>query len=330
MAIENARFCLRLTLATVICLSTATSGATQTTATLTGRVVDGQGGVLPGATVTLANVVTGFERTIVAADEATFRLTNLPLQQYRLTVSFPGFQAALRDIDLRTSVPVSLDIELAIAAQRDSVTVSADQSAPLVDMTLTGTRTAVSVMMIEQMPTATGSRGLESVLVSFPGFAANANGAIHPRGAHNQMTYVVDGMPISDQLTGAFANAVDPSIVQTVELFTGNVPAEFGNKVSGVAVITTRTGLGSGRRFAGNTQAIAGEFNTFGNVTQFNGGGDRLGYFGSFTALNTKRYLDQVSTDNLHNGGNTERGFGRIDYTASSRDSLRFSLMSGR
>jgi len=46
--------------------------------------------------------------------------------------------------------------------------------------------------------------GLESVLVTFPGFAQNANGAIHPRGAHNQMTYVLDGMPITDQLTGAF------------------------------------------------------------------------------------------------------------------------------
>ena len=36
-----------------------------------------------------------------------------------------------------------------------------------------------------------------------------ANGAIHPRGAHNQMTYVIDGVPFSDQLTGAFANALD-------------------------------------------------------------------------------------------------------------------------
>src|SRR5687768_9618487 len=330
MAIENARFCLRLTLATVICLSTATSGATQTTATLTGRVVDGQGGVLPGATVTLANVVTGFERTIVAADEATFRLTNLPLQQYRLTVSFPGFQAALRDIDLRTSVPVSLDIELAIAAQRDSVTVSADQSAPLVDMTLTGTRTAVSVMMIEQMPTATGSRGLESVLVSFPGFAQNANGAIHPRGAHNQMTYVVDGLPISDQLTGAFANALDTGIVQNVELMTGNIPAEFGSKVSGVAVVTTRSGLGSARGMTGDVSVRAGQFETVQTGAQIGGQHGGLGYFGTVTAMRTERFLDQVSLDNLHNAGAFVRGFLRYDFHATDRDMLRVQAMGGR
>lgn len=61
--------------------------------------------------------------------------------------------------------------------------------------------------------------------------------------------YVIDGMPVSDQLTGSFANAVDPSIVQNIELYTGNVPAEFGSKVSGVAVITTRSGAGTPRKF---------------------------------------------------------------------------------
>ena len=75
---------------------------------------------------------------------------------------------------------------------------------------------------IEQLPVAVSSRGLEAVLVSFPGFAQNANGAIHPRGAHNQMTFVVDGLTISDQLTGAFANSLGVGVVQTVELVTGN------------------------------------------------------------------------------------------------------------
>ena len=75
----------------------------------------------------------------------------------------------------------------------------------------------------------------------------------------------------ADQLTGAFANAVDPSIVQTIELFTGNIPAEFGSKVSGVAVITTRSGMGTGRRFSGSTQMMAAQFDTVGTVTQVGG-----------------------------------------------------------
>lgn len=302
----------------------------QTTATLAGRVVDQQGGALPGAAVTLVNVVTGFERSSAASDDASFRLTNIPLQSYRLTVSFPGFRPTVRDIDLRTSVPVTLDVELEIAPQTDAVTVSANDPAPLVDSTLTGTRTAVSLMVIDHMPHVTGNRGLEAVLVSFPGFAQNANGAIHPRGAHNQMTYVVDGLPISDQLTGAFANALDTSMVQTVELMTGNIPAEFGAKVSGVAVVTTRSGLGSERRFTGETSLRAAQFNSVQSSTQFGGQRGRVGYFGSLTAMRTNRFLDQVSLDNLHNSGNFGRAFGRIDVPLGQRDLIRAHAMGGR
>jgi len=98
----------------------------------------------------------------------------------------------------------------------------------LIDPEETGTHAQMNQDDIDRLASGGGSRGLESVLISLPGFAKNANGAIHPRGAHNQMTFVIDGMPISDQLTGGFANAMDPSVAQTVELFTGNISAEYG------------------------------------------------------------------------------------------------------
>jgi hypothetical protein len=321
-------FCRALVLLLTLVLPPATTA--QTTATLTGRVLDQQGGALPGATVTISRAVTGFERTVVADESASYRIGNLPLQQYRITVSFPGFEPAVRDVDLRTSVPVGVDVELKVAAQRDTVTVSAVEAAPIVDTTLTGTRTAVSVTMIEQMPTATGSRGLESVLVSFPGFAQNANGAIHPRGAHNQMTFVVDGLPISDQLTGAFANALDTTMVQAVELMTGNIPAEFGAKISGVAIVTTRSGLGLQRPFTGETAVRVGQFNTLQNATQVGGQRGRLGYFGAVTAMRTDRFLDQVSLDNLHNRGSYGRAFARVDGMIGDHELLRAHGMGGR
>src|SRR5918994_7643754 len=302
----------------------------QTTATLTGRVLDPQGAAVSGAGITLSNAITGFERTSTSAADATFTLTNIPLQAYTLKVEFPGFRSDIRQIDLRTNVPVRLDISLAVAQQTDTVVVSASDSNALVDTTLTGTRTSVSLTAIERMPTVTGSRGLESVLVSFPGFAQNANGAIHPRGAHNQMTFVVDGLPISDQLTGAFANALDAGIVQTVELMTGNVPAEFGSKVSGVAVITSRSGLGIDRPVAGDVMLSAAGVNTWNASAQFGGDRGRLGYFGSATAMRTDRFLDQVSRDNLHNAGRFGRAFGRVDFQATDRDMLRFNAMGGR
>lgn len=302
----------------------------QSTATVRGEVVDTQGAAIADAIVSLQNPLTGLSLQATTAEDGSFQITNIPYQTYLVAAAKAGFTPWTQQLALRTNIPQQIRIQLAVADQVTHVEVNASETTGLVDTEGTGTRTELSALAISQMPVAPTSRGLESVLLSFPGFAANANGAIHPRGAHNQMTYVIDGMPISDQLTGAFANAVDPSIVQSVELFTGNVPAEFGNKVSGVAVITTRSGMGSGRRFSGSTQVTAAQFDTLATVTQFAGGGDKWGYFGSFNALKSNRYLDQVSLDNLHNGGNSERSFARVDYHAAARDQLRFSLMTGR
>lgn len=302
--------------------------AAQTVALLRGVVQDVQGGSLPGADIRLSKSLTGLERVTSTSTEGRFQIANVPLDTYELRVEFPGFAPSVRQLDLRTSVPVELNVVLELGAQSTSVTVTPD--APLVDTSSAGTRNQVSMAQIEQLPATIGSRGLESVLVTFPGFAQNANGAIHPRGAHNQMTFVVDGLVISDQLTGSFANALDASIVQTTELMTGNVPAEFGSKVSGVAVITSRSGLGINRQLAGDVMIAGAGFNTWHTAVEAGGGRNHIGYFGSLTAMRTERFLDQVGLDNLHNAGHFGRGFFRLDVQASDRDMLRVHAMGGR
>jgi hypothetical protein len=300
----------------------------QSTAVLHGTVVDAQRQILPHAEICLARPAIGFERRATADERGVFRLTNVPLDTYELRVEFPGFSPRAVPVPLLTSVPVSVEVVLELATQSEELTVSPEPAS--LDTTSAGTRARISMLRIEQLPAATGSRGLESVLVSFPGFAQNANGAIHPRGAHNQMTYVVDGLPISDQLTGAFANALDASIVQTAELMTGNIPAEFGAKVSGVAVITSHSGLSVGRALTGDAIMTVAGYDTWAGTLQAGGGRGRLGYFGSLTTMRTDRFLDQVSLDNLHNAGGFARGFLRGDVQLSASDTLRLHAMGGR
>lgn len=300
----------------------------QSVALLRGVVRDAQGLPLPTADVRLTKRLTALERATTTSDHGAFQVSNIPPDTYELRVEFPGFAPHVRQIDLRTSVPVEIEVVLDVAAQSTSVTVTPDEA--LIDTTSAGTRTQISMTQIEQLPAPLGSRGLESVLVTFPGFAQNANGAIHPRGAHNQMTFVVDGLAISDQLTGAFANSLDAGVVQTAELMTGNVPAEFGSKVSGVAVLTSRSGLGISRRAAGDVMVSRAGFDTWHGGAQIGGGGRRAGYFASVTAMRTTRFLDQVSLDNLHNAGGFARAFLRYDFHATDRDMLRVQAMGGR
>jgi hypothetical protein len=125
---------------------------------------------------------------------------------------------------------------------------------------------------------------------------------------------------------------VDPNIVQTVELFTGNIPAEFGNKVSAVAQITTRSGFGVGRPVAGSLLVTGAEpFDTASTVAQAAGEPwkGRLGYSVSVYGMRTHRYLDSVSLDNLNNSGHAVRGFARIDWQAAPRDIVRATFMGG-
>jgi outer membrane cobalamin receptor len=289
--------------------------------------VDEQGAAIPGVTVALRQPASGLERTTVTDLTGRFEIANLPAGTHDLVFSLPGFADERQRVQATTSAPVEVHPILKLAGLTD--TVSVVPSAPAVDTSSAGTRHAVSVTRIERLPVAATSRGLEGVLVAFPGFAQNANGAIHPRGAHNQMTFVVDGLPISDQLTGAFANSLDVAVIQTAEVMTGNIPAEFGGKVSGVAVLNSRSGLGTDRPGTGAVSIGYGGFDTAQGAVQVGGERGRLGYFGSVTTMRTDRFLDQVSLDNLHNDGASTRGFGRFDVKVSDRTQLRGHVMGG-
>ncbi len=299
----------------------------QTTTGVFGTVVDEQGAAIPGVTVLLRQLASGLERQTTTDGSGRYEIGNLPAGTHDVTFSLTGFDDETHRIQAATATPVEVSPTLRLAGLTDSVSVV--PPAPAIDRSSAGTRHAVSVTRIERMPIAVTSRGLEGVLVAFPGFAQNANGAIHPRGAHNQMTFVVDGLPISDQLTGAFANSLDVGVVQTAEVLTGNIPAEFGGKVSGVAVLNSRSGLGTARPGSGAVSIGYGGFDTAHGNAQFGGEQGRLGYFGSVTTLRTDRFLDQVSLDNLHNSGQSTRAFGRFDVKLGDRTQLRTHVMGG-
>lgn len=314
--------------ALLMCLGSAAVVHAQITSTVAGTVADEQGAVLPGATVLVRHAASGLERATASDGAGRFTVPNLPVGLYDVSVALDGFAAFAGPLRLEPTAAADLHVTLSLASLSDTVVVTPVQAT--LDVETAGTRHAVSVTRIERLPAAVSSRGIEGVLVSFPGFAQNANGAIHPRGAHNQMTFVIDSLPISDQLTGAFANALDVGVVQTAEVMTGNIPAEFGGKVSGVAILNSRSGLGVGRPFSGAIAATAGGFGTTQGALQGGGERGRFGYFASATTLRTDRFLDQVSLDNLHNHGAFGRGFGRIDLRLSARDTLRLHVMGGR
>ena len=320
---------LFLVLAGVLLLG-ADSAQAQATAVLRGTVIDPLQAGIPAAQVRLIHPLSGFERSTVTDRQGRFELNNVPFQGYELHVVREGFRSEARSVELRSNLPVSMEISLDISAQVESMVIETTARGALLDTESTGTKTQLSRTIIEKLPIPPSARGLEAVILGFPGFAANANGSIHPRGAHNQMTYVIDGMPITDQFSGQFATSIDPSVVQSLDLYTGNIPPEYGAKVSGVANITTRSGFDGGGRTFGQVELGGGGFDSLTQSAQVGGAHGKLGWFGSGSSIKSNRFLDSPSFDNLHNGGNAQRGSFRLDWQRSERDVLRFSGMAGR
>ena len=94
--------------------------------TVKGTVADPSGAVIPGATATIHNLVTGFSRTALTDSSGGFSFTNVPFNPYHLTVTATGFAQHKQDVDLSSMVPVSLRITLELAGEKTTVTVTSE------------------------------------------------------------------------------------------------------------------------------------------------------------------------------------------------------------
>src|SRR5579872_2944872 len=93
--------------------------------TVVGTVTDPSGAVVSGAMVRLENSVTGYSQSVATDTSGMFRFNNIPQNNYRLIVDAPGFAAAPQNLDIRNSVPITLNIPLTVAASSTTVTVEA-------------------------------------------------------------------------------------------------------------------------------------------------------------------------------------------------------------
>ena len=72
--------------------------------TIRGSVLDSSGGAIIGASVQLENPVSHYTRTVQTDSQGTFQFDNVPYNSYRVSVAAKGFQSAIQDVDVRSSV----------------------------------------------------------------------------------------------------------------------------------------------------------------------------------------------------------------------------------
>jgi Carboxypeptidase regulatory-like domain/TonB-dependent Receptor Plug Domain len=308
-------------------LLAATSLHAQSAAgTVAGTVTDASGAVIPGATVTLENPVSGLSRTAKTDSAGHYQFNNLPLNPYHLVANAPGFTAFTTDVSVRGSVPVAPAIILQVGGASTTVTVSGGD---LVEND-SSLHTDLDRNMIEKLPLESSSSSVSSlVTLSSPGVAADSNGLFHGLGDHASNSFSVDGQPITDQQSKVFSNQIPSNSIQSIEVISGAPPAEYGGKTSLVIQVTTRSGQGVTKP----TGSLTSSYGTFGSATggvDIAYGSSTWGNFFELDGLNTGRFLDPPEFKVFHDKGNEQNVFDRVDYQFTPADALHLNLNYSR
>jgi hypothetical protein len=286
-------------------------------------VLDPSGAVIAGAVVTVENPVSHYSRSTATDSQGKFEFANLPYNNYHLTAVAAGFQAAKQDLSVRSAVPMVLAVSLALGEKTQSVTVEA--GADLVETTPT-THTDVDRDLFDKLPLESSSSSLSSlVTLATPGISADSNGLFHGFGDHASNSFSLDGQPITDQQSKGFSNQIPLDSVQSMEVIAGAPPAGYGDKTSVVIVVTTRSGLGQTLPH-GDVTASYGSFGTSNAGFNLGYGGQNWGNFISASGMDTGRFLDGPEFTVMHDRGNEENLFDRVDFKPSSADTVNVNL----
>ncbi len=315
-----------VTLAIALWAATNIAGAQSVgnSGVVNGTVLDPTGAVVSNAKIELHNPVSGFDRSTITDKTGKFEFTNVPFNPYHLTVTATGFIAQSQDVEPRSSVPINMSIILAVAGTATAVTVEA-QGGDLVENDSTF-HTDVDRALFDKLPLESQSSSLSSlVTLSTPGIAADSNGLFHGMGDHAENAFSVDGQPITDQQSKVFSNQIPLDAIQSMEVISGAPPAEYGDKTSVVINVTTQSGQGVTTPHGSLTTSY-GTFGTSNVDFNFAYGGKNWGNFISASGLNSGRFLDPPEFVVMHDKGNEENLFDRVDYQLSTADSIHLNL----
>jgi len=295
---------------------------------LFGVVTDPTGAVVPGAAVSVKNPITGFQAKAESDKTGNYRIINIPFNHYHVTATAKGFAIYEGDVEVRTAVPIHQAIALKVASSSTQMTVEGGGE-DLVEVNPIA-HTDLDQSLINRLPVQSVSSPLSSAItMATPGVAADSNGLFHPLGEHADTSFSVDGQPITDQQSKVFSNQIPGDAIQSMEVISGVPPAEYGDKTSLVIQVNTKNGLGV-KRPTGSVVTSYGSFGTVNTALTLANGGDKWGNYVALSGLNTGRFLDSPEFVALHDKGNSQNYFDRIDFQPDANDQLHLNLLYSR
>lgn len=285
------------------------------------RVTDPDG--LPiQASIDLSSDALQFHRSFSTDDSGQFAIRNLSFGLYRLRVQRESFSPYSGVIEIRSALPAEYVIKLNIAALSTAVDVTAEPT--LLDPERTTTINHLDSKAITDRPSSLPGRSLPDLVDSQPGWLFEGNAVLHPRGSEYQTQFVVDGIPLTDNRSPGAGPELEADDVDSLNIYTAGIPAEYGRKMGGVVEVNTARDPQPG--IHGELVLSGGSFDTagaFANV-QDSWGNNTMSLSGSGNG--TARYLNPVVPENYTNRGTTSDFAASYDREITSHDRLTISV----
>lgn len=272
-----------------------------TTAEINGRVTDAQGGVLPGATVTVKSGDTGYTRSVVANAEGLYAIPLLPPGNYDLVAELTGFGPTRRSLVLNVGATQTINVQLQVGGVQETVTVAA--GSPLVETSATVRTTTIDSAAITNLPI--NGRRFQDFVTGTPTVQVDpSRGQLSfsgQRGINSNVS--VDGADFNQPFFGGIrggersnsAFTVPLEAIQEFQVVAAGYSPEFGRSTGGLVNAITKSGTNrlKGSAFYVNRNRDWAENNAFGQSAaptqqQFGGsiGGpiskDRIFFFGAY------------------------------------------------
>jgi hypothetical protein len=239
----------------VLCIALAGTAVfaqdTLTTGSISGNVVDANGGVVPGATVKLTTP-TG-ERTATTNDQGHFEFPNLvPGTTYKVRVEKEGFKAS-EVTDVIVLVGKSTNTAVTLQAGNISEVVTVTGGGEGIDQGSTATSSNLNDQLFSNIPV---QRGVSSLFYLAPGATDGLGGGRdNPSisgGSALDNLYIADGVNITDsafggigtfsRVFGSLGTGINTSFIKEVQVKTAGFEPQYGQSQGGIVNIITQSG----------------------------------------------------------------------------------------
>ena len=236
-------------LAAFLLCAAAPALAQSTGSAIQGTVTDEQGAIMPGATVVVANVQTGFTRELSSDERGWYRATALPPGDYQVTVTLQGFATQIRrGLTVTVGQEATVNVALRLANVEESVTVTG--AAPLVETTRSTLGATVTRDSLDNLPLIT--RNFAGLATLAPGVTGVGGGGVTAQGQTDRSnSYMVDGVSNDQIVTAGNRGGFSLEAVREFAVMTNQFSAEYGLSSGAVFTVITRSGTNdlSGRAF---------------------------------------------------------------------------------